>query len=57
MACCTVDSQGFIQEFHLGGEAHGLRGRKATARGRVREGDVPPPARSVKPKNTGNLRS
>ena len=24
----------------------GPRGRKATARGRVREGDVPPPARS-----------
>jgi hypothetical protein len=33
-----------------GGEAHGLHGCKATARGRVWEEDVPPATRSARPK-------
>ena len=49
------EGQGFILEFHLGREAHGSCGLDHVAvrlwEGRVQEGDVSPPARSVKPKN------
>ncbi len=41
-----------IGNFILGGEAHGLRGRKGTARGRLREGG---PSRTEC--KAGNLRS
>ena len=49
----SVSSRNFI--LGGGGEAHGSRGgHRRHGEGRVREGAVSPPARSMKPKNTSN---